>query len=218
MTSEKRGNKDIDMDLILNHPNPIVRLFEYSRRKNILKMLDPKNKVIVDVGCERSPIVKEIIDKCKMVYCVDNNPEFIKESKQRLRLNIKKAVFVLSDANKRLKLDEGIADITICSDVLEHLNNPERCVEELKRVTKNGGNIIISVPDERILNLVKRIVQKAGLWFCFKGISKKQGYGHVQCFNKRSIVELVESYGLVVENVFHGFPFFMNIFLKVGKI
>lgn len=218
MTSGKKGNKDIDMDLLWNHPNPIVRLFEYSRRKNILKMLNPEDKVIVDVGCERSPILKEIIDKCKRVYCVDINPEFIKESKHRLKSNIKKAVFVLSDANKKLKLNEGIADITICSNVLEHLSNPKRCVEELKRVTKNGGSIIISVPNEKLTIFIKRVVQKAGLWFFFKGISEGQGYGHVQCFNKKSIVKLVEDCDLVVENIFYDFPLFMTIFLKVNKV
>lgn len=37
-------------------------------------------------------------------------------------------------------------DMTICTEVLEHTNDPIRAIEELTRITKIGGTLIISTP------------------------------------------------------------------------
>jgi 2-polyprenyl-3-methyl-5-hydroxy-6-metoxy-1,4-benzoquinol methylase len=40
-------------------------------------------------------------------------------------------------------------DIVICTQVLEHLVNPEKAINNLFRMTRKGGFICISVPDGR---------------------------------------------------------------------
>ena len=42
-----------------------------------------------------------------------------------------------------LPLNNGIADVTICWGVLHHMNEPMKGLDELVRVTKPGGNILI---------------------------------------------------------------------------
>jgi SAM-dependent methyltransferase len=42
-------------------------------------------------------------------------------------------------------------DLTICSDVLEHLLDPDPCLLFLKRITKPGGFIVISTPERAVL-------------------------------------------------------------------
>ena len=43
-------------------------------------------------------------------------------------------------------IEDGLFDITICTEVLEHTTNPIAAIDELKRITKKGGHIIISTP------------------------------------------------------------------------
>jgi SAM-dependent methyltransferase len=45
-----------------------------------------------------------------------------------------------------LELDAEIAELVICTEVLEHLEKPESCVKEAYRILKNGGVFIGSVP------------------------------------------------------------------------
>jgi SAM-dependent methyltransferase len=50
-------------------------------------------------------------------------------------------------------------DIIICTEVLEHLINPVNMVENIKKLTKDGGIVLISLPNEntvyhRIMSLL----------------------------------------------------------------
>ena len=50
-------------------------------------------------------------------------------------------------------IPDNYFDLTICTEVLEHTNNPFKAAEELIRITKPGGCIAISTPfDFRIHN------------------------------------------------------------------
>ena len=44
------------------------------------------------------------------------------------------------------KLASGYADCIICSDVLEHLNDPFEACEQMRHVLKDGGVLFMSVP------------------------------------------------------------------------
>ncbi len=54
--------------------------------------------------------------------------------------------FAAGDAY-RLPLPEGLADVTTCQTLLIHLDEPERALAEMVRVTKPGGLIVCHEPD-----------------------------------------------------------------------
>lgn len=45
-----------------------------------------------------------------------------------------------------LPFDDGRFDNVLCMSVLEHLEEPQRAIAEMRRVLKSGGRIIVSVP------------------------------------------------------------------------
>ena len=45
-----------------------------------------------------------------------------------------------------LPLKEGIADLVICTEVLEHVQNTQEALKNLNRVIKKGGYLILSTP------------------------------------------------------------------------
>lgn len=58
----------------------------------------------------------------------------------------------LCNTNKNI-ISDNTFDLTICTEVLEHTNNPFKAAAELIRITKPGGYIAISTPfDFRIHN------------------------------------------------------------------
>jgi len=69
------------------------------------------------------------------------------------------------DGCKVVNVDEGLPyedesfDLIWCSEVIEHLKNPEFAMAEFKRVTKKGGELILTTPNSyallfRLLSLV----------------------------------------------------------------
>ena len=46
-----------------------------------------------------------------------------------------------------LPFDDGIFDLVINKDVLEHLVHPEHLVSEIARITRRGGYALIHVPN-----------------------------------------------------------------------
>lgn len=83
-------------------------------------------------------------------------------------------------------------DLVVASEVLEHLESPEKALNELLRVS--SGYVLITVPHEpiwRILNL------------CRLKYIKRMGNtpGHIQHWSKRSIKNLIKSHktGRIVE-------------------
>ena len=51
------------------------------------------------------------------------------------------------DANQRLPFDDASFDLIWCSEVIEHLENPEFALSELRRVTKPGGLLVLTTPN-----------------------------------------------------------------------
>ena len=65
--------------------------------------------------------------------------------------------FKVGDAEK-LEFDNNTFDIVLCSEVIEHLPKPERCLAEIYRVLKTKGLAVITTPNPR--NIAKHIIPK----------------------------------------------------------
>ena len=82
------------------------------------------------------------------------------------------------------------ADLVVCCEVLEHLENPEAGLQALQKVVNR--NLIVSVPQEPLwcaLNLTRgKYIKRWG-----------NTPGHVQHWSKRNFIQLVSRYFEVVE-------------------
>ncbi|MEM0385482.1 MAG: class I SAM-dependent methyltransferase [Nitrososphaeria archaeon] len=65
-----------------------------------------------------------------------------------VRLDIKrtKAVNIVADAHFLPFKDQSFSEI-ICTEVLEHLESPIKALKEMRRVLKNNGVIVVTVPN-----------------------------------------------------------------------
>ncbi len=51
------------------------------------------------------------------------------------------------DANEPLPFPDESFDLVWCSEVIEHLHDPGAAVNELRRVTKRGGELVLTTPN-----------------------------------------------------------------------
>ncbi|HET6568349.1 MAG TPA: class I SAM-dependent methyltransferase [Rhodothermales bacterium] len=80
----------------------------------------------------------------------------------------------------KLPFSDRSFDTVVCSEVLEHLDEPERAVAELKRVARNA--VVITVPREPYFQWLNNV----GQWL---GVSPDPG--HVNFWNKEEFQRFV---------------------------
>lgn len=89
-----------------------------------------------------------------------------------------------------LSKDDDSADLIVCCEVLEHLEDPESGLKALQKVANNY--VILSVPREplwRVLNFARgKYIQDFG-----------NTPGHLQHWSKKSFISLVSAYFDIVE-------------------
>lgn len=161
------------------------KLYQYSVYQDAIRLAkEYKVKALCDVGCgtgEKLRLISVAIPELKIVgvdqshaidYCLKthNFGEWIVDD--------------FSDPTSTLQ-----ADMTICSDVIEHLVDPDILMSYLKRLTKPGGLILISTPDRDILRGES----------CISSPNKQ----HIREWNAKEFGLYLESQGLHVLKHYH---------------
>ena len=98
---------------------------------------------------------------------------------------------IVVDADKKLPFSDRHFDLIWCSEVIEHLENPEFAANEMRRVLKVGGFLILTTPNSRCW--VYRVLSLFGI-----SPRKAQNPGHKQFFSLNDIKKLfpkAEVYG-----------------------
>ncbi|MFA6400496.1 MAG: class I SAM-dependent methyltransferase [Salinivirgaceae bacterium] len=94
------------------------------------------NGRLLDLGCGKIPLFEVYKNSVKECICVD--------WENTTHKNIHIDMFV--DLNKPLPFSENEFDTIILSDVLEHIMNPSLLWDEMSRILKPGGVLIMNVP------------------------------------------------------------------------
>ena len=102
--------------------------------------------VVVDVGCGDSGNGYYCAQRGAHVIAVDIDPKVLAVVKARIaKVGPDLCATVISDANP-LPLADGTATRVICTEVLEHVEDPDQLLAELFRVGKPGARYLLSVP------------------------------------------------------------------------
>lgn len=104
---------------------------------------------LLDIGCSYGYYTRFYLNKCKEVYGIDPNEDLIKIAKKRYP----RIKFKIGDAEK-IPFKDDYFDVILLSDVLEHVNDEEKAINEVYRVLKNNGVIIITVPHKGLFRFM----------------------------------------------------------------
>jgi len=150
---------------IYRHPNPIIRFIERRRVSLLLKSLNPNpSDVILAAGCGEGYIENQI-HKYRKFFMVDLSKTAIKKAKVNLK-HMPNLEFLQADLEK-LPFPKAKFDKIECSEVIEHVWEPEKMLNEFHRVLKNNGSLVISFPNEPLINFLKRVLISLGLFHSF---------------------------------------------------
>jgi SAM-dependent methyltransferase len=105
------------------------------------------HKTILDVGCGEGSLLKMLKDKGNDVFGIDASKEgFLACQKKEIDCKL------LDASVERFPYNDDKFDIVLCLETIEHLENPYHCICEIKRVLKEKGTLIISIPNFKMLH------------------------------------------------------------------
>ena len=143
-----------DIDRYYQESHPIVRWIERRRIALLQKMAaEGATDRILEVGCGAGHVLAAFAGKRRTG--IDLSPSML----QRARKRLDSGVSLLQGAAEQLPFPDKRFDVVICTEVLEHTVAPEQVIRELVRVARPGARIIVSIPNEAMIDRAKRIIR-----------------------------------------------------------
>jgi ubiquinone/menaquinone biosynthesis C-methylase UbiE len=129
-------------------PTYRIGLTNYLREQWIFRMLPIKpSDVVADIGCAAGRQTLLAAERGQRAIGTDIAKSFVDAAtafaQQR---GITNASFLMCPI-EQLQIPDASVDALICSEVLEHVLNPETALRELYRILKPGGLALITVPN-----------------------------------------------------------------------
>ncbi|MBS7786411.1 methyltransferase domain-containing protein [Flavobacterium sp. CYK-55] len=104
-----------------------------------------ENKTILDIACGEGYGSNLMSSKATLVHSVDIDPQTIQAAKAKYKKdNIR---FQVGSATQ-IPLEDQSVDVVVSFETIEHHDQHEAMMREIKRVLKPNGVVIISTPDK----------------------------------------------------------------------
>ena len=171
-----------------------------------LKVRLPDGAEVLDVGCGNGVISRSLGEYGFRVRGVDVSEKTIEKARSlnkfsHVRFEVKSAEELVADGSRY--------HAVICSEVLEHLNDPGQLLKVLHQLLYDDGILIVTVPNgkgprelfvtrpvialQRKNNWMWKVVKKMKLLFGYKGTTKQSDADdltHIQFFTQKKLTEL----------------------------
>jgi ubiquinone/menaquinone biosynthesis C-methylase UbiE len=145
---------------------------------------------VVDIGCGDGGFINFCANQGAEVIFVDRNEDRVKATEERVKPTAAHLYQAIVSDCDPIPLEDGRADVLICTEVLEHVPDPDAFLAELVRVTRPGGQLLLTVPDSRSEQLVAATAPTA--YF--------QEPNHIRVFSADDFRALVYRAGLTIES------------------
>lgn len=100
-----------------------------------------KNRKVLEIGCSIGGVTSLLADRGFAVWASDVSSYAVKEAKKLTP----KANFFVQDIQKPLKIKDKF-DLIISFEVVEHLEHPQKGINNMFNGLKRGGKVVISTP------------------------------------------------------------------------
>jgi len=114
---------------------------------------------LLDLGCGPGNLLEKL--EGGRLVGLDLSDYLLGQAKERLKN--KPHVELVKGYGEDLLFPDNTFSRVVCSEVLEHVKDPKKVISEIHRVAKPGARVVITVPNESLINFTKRVVLALGL-------------------------------------------------------
>lgn len=191
-----------------------------------------KFKRILELGSGNGIQATLLSKHCKELFATDVNAELIQRNREHLRdyHNIKWKTVNCEDLSM---FNDEYFDVVFSSNMIEHAENKNKCIEEMRRVVSKDGIIIVSVPSrvwrlaslfvfyleeiKRVLNNRRLEIHKANVHGSYRNI-----FEEFVAYGKKRWLGLFDEHGFKAMKIikypfYHGYNNRHLWLLKVGN-
>ncbi len=143
-----------DPDAFITKTFFLIRWMEMLRLNETKKALGRVDGRVLDLGCGAGNLLQKL--EGNVVVGCDLSEQLIQLSHGRVR-GQKNFLVVRAEAES-LPFPDNFFDHVVCSELLEHVLDPGQVMKEIYRVSKPQAQIIVTVPNERLINFSKKAI------------------------------------------------------------
>ncbi|MDP3732456.1 MAG: methyltransferase domain-containing protein [Candidatus Omnitrophota bacterium] len=155
-----------------------LRSYVFSLRKqHVFNLINLKaGGRVLDVGCGPGVFAEELLKSGYEVWGIDISEEMVKLAERKMQEKGIRGIFHFNTGDiESIDFPDKYFDFVLCVGVLEYLKEDSRALNEVRRVLKDGGKAIFTVPNiaspfsllERlsviILKFIFRILKVCGI-------------------------------------------------------
>jgi len=162
---------------------------DLERIRKIVELVG-ENKVVLDLGCFNGDISIIIKKNNNKVYGLDASESAIKIANE---LGI---IAKVGNLENPFSYEDNNFDICVCAEVIEHILDTDFFIEEIKRVLKPNGYLIITTPN--VASLGRRMLLLLGKNPFFEasfGFPSYKNAGHIRYFTKDLLINFLDAKG-----------------------
>ena len=216
------------MDKMHEYPSVYSNIRYYHRLKarivnNFIKNNFFLDKVFLDAGSGRGQYCVIASKLFKTVYCDEFDKEELDKAKKFISNQKLNNVIFMNHDLTNLSYPSNSIDRIVCSEVLEHIPKRQDASDELYRVLKPGGKLLLSMPQKNSL-FYKHVLKthrdylnqpepedtNSNLWHFMQHV--KFSHKDIESIAQKSGFKIVKRYGANV------LPLGENIFRKIYNL
>jgi dolichol-phosphate mannosyltransferase len=164
---------------------PLQRYWQRKRHDLVVSNVPPQG-ITLDIGCGSSRILASMHDGIGLDIMLS-----------KVRFMRKYGKSLVNGSIFALPFFDASFDCVICSQVIEHLKVSIVPFQEITRVLKTGGYLIIGTPDYG--SLIWRIIEPNSGFFAPGGYEDE----HITHYKREGLIHLLNSMGFSVKKVFY---------------
>ena len=134
---------------ILHKINPIR--IEYIL-KNFKRSL--KGKKVLDIGCGGGLVSESLSLKGAFVTAIDENNRNLNQAKNHAKINSLKINYIKSSFDNFYKKNKNKFDLILCLEVLEHIDNFKKTLQQITTLVKPKGTLVLSTINRNLKSLI----------------------------------------------------------------
>jgi SAM-dependent methyltransferase len=137
---------------------------------------------VLDVGCSfgyGSAALQGQGREGRTVVGVERDPDHLRQAQKRFSW-----ITVLRGEATDLPVPDGVADAVTMLDIVEHVVRPEAAIAEARRVVRDGGVLVVSVPHRGLLhrldalNVYEALRRRRPSWPPLEAAKESGGHEH----------------------------------------
>lgn len=169
-------------------PIPVQRYWQRARYRIILELLESCRRgggeAVLDIGCGSSRIIQDLPEAIGLDILLPKL-RFLRDRHARL----------VQGSVLALPFPDGAFDAVICSEVIEHIPDQPQLLNEMSRVLRSGGTLILGTPD------YGRWLWWVLEWIYGKILPGAYAHEHITYFTRESLAERLRATGYAIHDL-----------------